>query len=182
MHLRPLEAADEAEFVRVLTESAEAWAPWTPAVKPDLDLADRFRRELNRTALGSEGGTHVRLGGFSEAGELLGFFALNEIVRGVFHSAFASWQVTASRMGMGHGTAGVRALVGLAFDTSEGGLALHRVQANIMPANGASLRIAEKIGFRREGVAQRYLRIAGVWEDHIMHAITSEEWERTPLG
>jgi ribosomal-protein-alanine N-acetyltransferase len=34
----------------------------------------------------------------------------------------------------------------------------------------------EKLRFREEGVAQRYLEINGVWEDHVRYAITVEEW------
>ena len=38
-------------------------------------------------------------------------------------------------------------------------------------------RVVEKLGIRPEGVAERYLEINGVWEDHIRYAITSEEWD-----
>lgn len=174
--LRALTAADAEHFERIHEQSREAWGPWTPA--PDLGVDDRgrFQRELDRTVLGARAGTHMRLAAFS-GGEIVGFFALNEIVRGVFDSAYASWQVGAKHMGQGIGTEGVLALVSLAFDDEPTGLGLHRVQANIMPSNTPSLRIAEKVGFRREGVAKRYLRIAGRWEDHVMHAITKEEWE-----
>jgi ribosomal-protein-alanine N-acetyltransferase len=44
-----------------------------------------------------------------------------------------------------------------------------------MPSNGPSLRVAEKLGFRREGFAQRYLHIAGKWEDHILFAKLSDD-------
>jgi len=46
-----------------------------------------------------------------------------------------------------------------------------------MPSNGASLRVLEKAGYRREGVAERYLQIAGRWETHILFATTTEEWQ-----
>ena len=36
-------------------------------------------------------------------------------------------------------------------------------------------RFAEKLGLREEGVARRYLQIAGVWEDHVRYGITAEE-------
>ena len=36
-----------------------------------------------------------------------------------------------------------------------------------MPRNTASLRVLEKCGYRPEGLARRYLRINGVWENHI---------------
>jgi ribosomal-protein-alanine N-acetyltransferase len=53
-----------------------------------------------------------------------------------------------------------------------------------MPSNKASLRVIEKAGYRREGSAPRYLCIAGAWEDHLLFAVTVEEWSggsaRTP--
>jgi ribosomal-protein-alanine N-acetyltransferase len=51
------------------------------------------------------------------------------------------------------------------------------VQISIIPRNTASRRVVEKLGIRDEGTAERYLEIAGVWEDHIRYAITVEEWE-----
>ena len=44
-----------------------------------------------------------------------------------------------------------------------------------MPRNARSLRVIEKLGFRRDGYAERYLQIAGNWEDHILFARTREE-------
>jgi len=63
----------------------------------------------------------------------------------------------------------------LDFAFSGIGAGLHRVQANIIPSNLASLRLAERAGFRREGLAERYLNIAGEWQDHLMYAKTREE-------
>jgi ribosomal-protein-alanine N-acetyltransferase len=61
------------------------------------------------------------------------------------------------------------------MDFAFGPAELHRLQAAIMPRNAASLRVIEKLEFRREGYAERYLQIAGRWEDHILFAKTSEE-------
>jgi ribosomal-protein-alanine N-acetyltransferase len=36
--------------------------------------------------------------------------------------------------------------------------------------------VVEKLGIRQEGIAERFLEIDGVWEDHVRYAITSEEW------
>ena len=43
--------------------------------------------------------------------------------------------------------------------------------ANFMPRNAASARVLEKCGFVREGLARKYLRIAGRWEDHVLTAL-----------
>jgi ribosomal-protein-alanine N-acetyltransferase len=61
-----------------------------------------------------------------------------------------------------------------------GPAALHRVQAAVMPNNPASMRVLEKAGFRPEGFAERYLCIAGKWEDHVVFAITAEERPASP--
>ena len=56
-----------------------------------------------------------------------------------------------------------------------GPLRLHRVEANIMPRNRPSLRVAEKLGFHSEGISPRYLAIQGVWEDHVHMVRLNEE-------
>lgn len=177
MALRALVPDDATEFARVLDVSRADWAPWMPAAPEGSTEADVFERELARAIRGRDAGTHLRLAGFLEDGRLAGLFSLNEIVRGPFESAYAGWSVSTEVMRQGLGTEGVRALLDIAFDDPPDGLGLHRVQANIIPRNAASLRIAEKVGLRREGLALRYLRIAGRWEDHVMFAVTREERE-----
>lgn len=175
MVLRPLTESDGSEYARVLDVSKDAWNPWTPARDPATRARDVFRRELRRTRDGAKAGTHLRLAGFRGDGALVGMFSLNEIVLGVFQSAYAGWQVSADQARQGLGTEGVGGLLDIAFDDPPSGVGLHRVQANIMPANAPSLRIAEKVGFRHEGHALRYLQIAGRWEDHEVYALTREE-------
>jgi [ribosomal protein S5]-alanine N-acetyltransferase len=38
--------------------------------------------------------------------------------------------------------------------------------------------VVEKLGIRQEGIAERFLEIDGVWEDHVRYGITSEEWSQ----
>lgn len=177
--LRPLRAADRAEFIRVHELSREHFAPWVPALPPGFGPAELFDAELARVPVWAADGRHLRLVAFLDDGRIAGFFNLGEIVRGVFQSAHASWMVSAEVVGRGLATEGVRALLDVAF-AEPPGLALHRVQANVIPDNVRSLRVAEKAGFRREGYARRYLRIAGEWRDHVMLAILADE--HTPTG
>jgi len=58
---------------------------------------------------------------------------------------------------------------------------LHRLEIAVRPENTASLRVAEKLGFRREGHAPRYLHIDGDWRDHVLLALTVEEVGRGVL-
>ena len=52
---------------------------------------------------------------------------------------------------------------------------LHRLEINVRPENTASIRVPEKLGFRREGLRERYLHVAGDWCDHLAYALTVEE-------
>lgn len=177
MLLRRCEPTDIEELVRVLSVSEEEWAPWVPEPEGNPTAREMVERHVTRVGEGAEAGTHLRLNGFLDDGRIAGFFSLNEIVRGAFWSAYAAWSVTADVMGQGLGTEGARALLDIAFADPPEGLGLHRVQVNIIPSNTRSLRIAEKLGLRHEGVAERYLKIAGKWQDHVMFAMTQEEYE-----
>ena len=55
-------------------------------------------------------------------------------------------------------------------------LDLHRIEICIVPRNRNSRRVMEKLAIREEGIAQRFLEINGVWEDHVRYGITVEEW------
>lgn len=172
--LRPLAESDHDEYVRMHEVSAEHFGPWFPA--PDgRSIDDRFSEALVRTRQGLEAGTEARLAAFAPDGALLGTFALSQIFRRVFQNAYAGWAVSAEHVGRGIATEGVTALLDLAFTPEPVGLGLHRVQANIIPSNGASVRVAEKAGFRLEGRAEKYLKIAGTWQDHLMYAKLADE-------
>lgn len=54
-------------------------------------------------------------------------------------------------------------------------MGLHRVQIDIRPENGPSLRVVEKLGFRYEGKKSAYIHINGEWRDHYSFALTESE-------
>jgi ribosomal-protein-alanine N-acetyltransferase len=179
MLLRPLEGIDEAEFTRVHVVSADAFRPWFPAAEGTPGVGSAFSRALERSRAGWETGRDARFVGILDDARIAGFFNLNEIVRGVFQNAYAGWAVSADVTSRGYGTEGVRGLLDVAFTASPSGLGLHRVEAAIIPTNLASLRVAQKAGFRHEGLARRYLKIAGRWQDHERFALTAEEHRRS---
>jgi len=65
--------------------------------------------------------------------------------------------------------------VALVSDYLMNQLGLHRVEIDVRPENQASLRVIEKLGFRYEGLKQRYIHINGDWRDHFVFALTKEE-------
>lgn len=105
-------------------------------------------------------------------GEFAGEINLNSVQRGPFQSCYIGYWIDEAKAGNGYTPEGVVVVMRYAFEE----LHLHRVQAAIVPRNAPSRRVVDKLELREEGLAKRYLEIAGVWEDHIRYAMTSEEW------
>jgi ribosomal-protein-alanine N-acetyltransferase len=179
--LRPLRGEDRAEWVRVHDEGRAHFQPWLATTDPSETLLQRFERELARGAADQATGTGARWVAHVDR-RMAGLFGLNQIFRGPFQNAYAGWRVAADCVGRGLATEGVLALLDLAFAPHPDGLGLHRVQANVIPGNAASVRVAEKAGFRLEGTARAYLHIDGRWQDHLMLAKTVEEHQLRYLG
>jgi len=55
---------------------------------------------------------------------------------------------------------------------------LHRIMANFRPENVRSERLLKRLGFEREGLARSYLRINGVWADHVLTSLINQTPER----
>lgn len=94
---------------------------------------------------------------------IIGMAALNGVMRGAFQSCFLGYKLDGEFLCRGYMSEALERLTEIAFSE----LGLHRIEANIMPRNLPSLRVAEKAGFKNEGLAEKYLCINGVWEDHI---------------
>ena len=108
-------------------------------------------------------------------GELAGVINLNEIVRYAFQSAYLGYYAFTPFAGKGLMRTGLHLVLARAF----GDLGLHRVEANIQPANRRSIALVRSLGFRYEGLARRYLKIAGRWRDHEHWALVQEDWRGT---
>ena len=177
MTLRLMRQDDLAEFVRVNEVSAKHFEPWFPQRPPGETCSDLFMRQLERTIKGAADESEYRFVGIVPDGRIAAFCTLSQIFRGAFHNAYAGWSVNVEFIGRGYATEAVMAMLDFAFAPPPMGIELHRVQANIIPRNVASVRVAEKAGFRHEGIAKRYLKIAGEWQDHAMYAKLAEEHE-----
>ena len=95
--------------------------------------------------------------------KVIGVIGLNNVVWGTFCSAFLGYKLDRDFINRGYMSMAVEMLTKYAFEE----LGLHRIEANVMPKNKASLRVLEKNHFTNEGISKYYLKINVVWEDHI---------------
>jgi ribosomal-protein-alanine N-acetyltransferase len=104
-------------------------------------------------------------------GRLVGQATAGNIWRGSLNSCFLGYWVDGRHAGLGITPTAVALLADHCFGPAR----LHRVEANVRPENAASRRVVEKLGFREEGVRERYLYIDGAWRDHVCYGLTTEE-------
>ena len=101
----------------------------------------------------------------------IGTIAISSITRGVFQSCFLGYKIASASSKQGYMTEALFKMIEFTFTE----LKLHRIEANIMPTNIASLNLVKKFGFREEGLAKKYLKINGFWKDHIHMVLLNED-------
>jgi [ribosomal protein S5]-alanine N-acetyltransferase len=176
--LRPLVPSDFDAWRDVRVRSRDWLVKWEPRPLPGQPDATEDRRVFaarcgareRERQLGSGYGFGIFVGPDRErfAGEI----NLGTVQRGPYQNAYVGYWIDEAVAGNSYVPEAFVVLCRFAFED----LALHRLQASIIPRNRPSHRVVEKLGLRDEGIAVRYLQINGVWEDHVRYAITAEEW------
>lgn len=164
--------SDWAEWARLRAESRAFLEPWEPVWPADDLTKSSFRRRMRR--YGSEMRSDYGYPFFvfrSSDRALVGGITLNNIRRGVAQSVSLGYWVGAPHARKGYMAAALAALLPFAHGT----LRLKRVEAACLPHNAASMRLLEKLNFKREGYARQYLCIAGEWQDHLLYARLSSD-------
>jgi len=87
--------------------------------------------------------------------------------------ASVGFALATSAWGQGYATEAVTRLIEHAFDDLE----LHRLEADVDPRNEPSLRLLERLGFRREGLLRERYHLAGEIQDSVMMGLLRTEWE-----
>jgi [ribosomal protein S5]-alanine N-acetyltransferase len=163
--IRPPQAADEAMFLTAVRRSKGLHGAW---VKPPSS-PQKFRAYLAKSAESAHCGFVVVE---CQTAALVGVINLSHIIRGPLQNAFIGYYVFKGFEGRGLMAAGMKLVMQYSFIQ----LRLHRLEANIQPANFRSIRLVQHSGFQREGLARRYLKIGGRWQDHEHWVLLREEF------
>ena len=168
VNIEALGSEDEWEFLAAVAASRDLHHPWIDAP----NTSERFAAVLRRN---ERPGNWTFLIRDQNDGALAGVVNVTETVFGSFLSAFCGYWAFVAGQGRGQMTDGLTTVVHHCFDT----LGLHRVEANIQPANERSIALALRCGFRLEGFSPHYLKVDGAWRDHNRYAITVEDLLRS---
>ena len=168
--VRLLHRGDAAGLSEAYVRNREHLAPWEPARNEEFFTSwhqlSIIHGKLAQHAVGQE------IPWILLAGDrIIGAVTLTGVVRGPFLSANLGYWIDRDFNGQGIGSAAVR----FAVEHARAELGLHRVQAATLIHNKASRTVLQRAGFQEIGVAPHYLKIAGRWQDHLLHQLILHE-------
>jgi ribosomal-protein-alanine N-acetyltransferase len=174
--IRPTEPSDAREQLGLRLGNRDHTGPWDPLRDESFytEAGQRLELDLDQRSWAAGNAYAFAVLDIEGRDRIIGRVALSNVVRGPWQNATLGYWIDKDAGGRGHATRAVRLALQFAFEHA----GLHRVQPAIIPRNIRSVRVAEKVGFRLEGRALRYLKINGVWEDHDVYALTVEDWEQ----
>ncbi len=115
-------------------------------------------------------GNYIRLYLFNkkEPTKIIGSICFNQIKRGCFFTCLLGYKTDYAHLNQGYMTEALDySIHRIVFDQYY----IHRIEALVLPENGASIHVLEKLGFQLEGIARDYARLEGIWKDHLRYSI-----------
>jgi ribosomal-protein-alanine N-acetyltransferase len=172
LFLRTPSLVDYQAWTDLRAESRAFLTPWEPTWPADDLTRAAYRRRVRRYHSEIREDHAYPFFVFRQSDYvLLGGITLSNVTRGMTQTATVGYWMGERHAHQGHMTRAVRALVPFAF----GALHLHRLEAACLPHNRPSMRLLEKVGFTREGLARGLVCINGRWQDHIVFALLADD-------
>ena len=103
--------------------------------------------------------------------QIIGSICFNNIRAGSFLSCNIGYKIDYRYEGQGYTTEALNYTIHNIIFKDYG---LHRIEAAVHPVNIPSLRIMDKLGFEKEGVAKDFALLNDRWEDHIKFALINK--------
>jgi ribosomal-protein-alanine N-acetyltransferase len=165
VHLRMPRPEDAAALLAFQSENRAHLQPWEPFRGDGFYTlpATRQRLATMQQQMANGSALHLQLRERHNA-ELLGECNFTNIVRGPFQACFLGFSIGSRHEGKGLMSEALSAAIEHVFEHYR----LHRIMANHRPENARSGALLAKLGFEREGLARAYLKINGVWADHVL--------------
>lgn len=167
IYIKPLNSTDAVALLELHNKNRNFFEKFSVVRKSDfytiegqLDRIKQFEEERRNDLA-------YNYGIFRNDNTLVGTINLFQVLRDSLQSAFIGYFLDKKHNGKGYTTEAVKLMVEYAFND----LNLHRIEAGVMPHNTGSIRVLEKSGFHKEGIAKKNVKINGKWEDHQVLAI-----------
>lgn len=115
----------------------------------------------------------LRLHFFEKANPMIviGTVSYRSITHSFYESCLIGYKIDKNYRRLGYAKEALQRANRIVFDE----LNLHRIEANVLPDNTASMRLLESLNFQREGLLRDKIKLNGRWEDHYLYALLKED-------
>jgi len=146
---------------------------WEPKRNEEFYTEAYHKEQLKNDMSMMENKSLLRLWIFkkNDVKQTIGTIGFSNIVWGGFLSCYLGYKLDENEINQGYMTEAVKKGIDIMFKE----YGLHRIEANIIPRNKRSLKVTEKLGFCNEGISKKYLKINGIWEDHIHMVLLNDK-------
>lgn len=172
--LRHPRGSDYKAWMELRRASRSFLEPWEPRWTADELERSSWRERLRQYSHDRRRGIGQTFLIFEQPGlQLAGGISIGNIRRGVAQSGHIGYWIGEKYAGRGLMGEALSLVLGYSFEV----LGLHRIEAACIPKNRRSIRVLEKAGFSGEGLCRSYLRINGVWQDHMLFSLIDEDFQ-----
>ncbi len=168
IYVRFLEPTDAEALLNLRVRNKDFFTPFIFTQDDEFYTFDQqlklIERGLEKKELDQQYSFGIYL---KESNELIGNVTLMEVLRSSLQSCYIGYTLDKNYNGKGYMTEAVQLVTEYGFNV----LQLHRIEAGVMPHNLGSIKVLEKVGYVKEGIARKNVKINGKWEDHQVLAI-----------
>lgn len=173
IELRFLEMEDAEIMLSLMKKNKDYWGRYEPKRDSTYYTLEKRHRDIEENLREALNGRSYSWGIYINKGDtLIGDISLYGIKNDPFNSGAVGYSIDESQIGKGYATEALSVVVAFAFNQ----LQLHRIEAGVAPENFGSIKVLEKVGFIREGLSRKNLRIMGEWQDHYKYSMLEDDW------
>ena len=172
--LRPPKRRDALKWQKLRMSSKSFLVPWEPSWDASSCTRRAYLRYFkNSNYLANMDRAYSFLIFKTDDKTLLGGINIGNVRRGVSQSASLGYWIGEKHSRNGYMKEGLKLLIPSLFID----LRLNRIEAATLEENIASKNLLKKIGFKKEGVLRKYLKINGNWRDHILYGLLESDFK-----
>ena len=172
--LRPPKRRDALKWQKLRMSSKSFLVPWEPSWDASSCTRRAYLRYFkNSNYLANMDRAYSFLIFKTDDKMLLGGINIGNVRRGVSQSASLGYWIGEKHSRNGYMKEALKLLIPSLFVD----LRLNRIEAATLEENIASKNLLKKIGFKKEGVLRKYLKINGSWRDHILYGLLENDFK-----
>ena len=172
--LRPPKRRDALKWQKLRMSSKSFLVPWEPSWDASSCTRRAYLRYFkNSNYLANMDRAYSFLIFKADDKTLLGGINIGNVRRGVSQSASLGYWIGEKHSRNGYMKEALKLLIPSLFVD----LRLNRIEAATLEENIASKNLLKKIGFKKEGVLRKYLKINGTWRDHILYGLLENDFK-----